>query len=648
MSLKSSLCAAITHKKGADQFFADGDTKAATREIARMETLEFSFLSITDTLDYAPRRVTVCIVAYQHSAETASLLASIGSLSQKDTFSYCLVSNSKDDLFDQCEIPAVTRRIVTGFNMGASLGRNAAIHACESEYIIFIDDDGFTEPENIQSLLTTALEYDAVAVRGRVISRGDFLNMPPHYDLGDFRVHSMMNIEGMTLWRTDALKLEGFDPLLYGHEGADLTVRLYPFYGPDAFLYDPNAILLHDFAASKDKRAKKMARMQKNDAYLSQVNPNYASVKKVLYNYWTSPIARKRLEVRRNLATQPQYEDGDAVTVLTTCYNGAGFIYQYAAAWKRQTNRSFRIVFLDDGSDDGSAELAQKAFDGDEGFTLIRTNRLGRGAALNRALAQVETDIVLIADVDDIPIPQRVDWTLRAYASDPTLQAVGFSIFDLSTPIREQSPFSIVPTALTARLILGMPAPFPAFSFRKSVLTEPFDENLKAGIDCEWLFRNFWHAEIKGCFYPTAAVYYAVHDGQISATKKEIQFNTKRKAIRSHHEAILGTSRIFRDDGHYLFTAARKVRSKANRTQLDDYATALTRGLLEAPKVSAVQSVLEVYRARNLRFGCTHSGTDSATMSRDLRRMRRYKRIAKISCLINVIFIITTLIFIVN
>lgn len=563
-------------------------------------------------------------------------------MSQDDAFSFCLVSNAEEDLFDGFEIPAVTRRIVTGANFGASLGRNAAIHACESEYIIFVDDDGFTNPDNIRSLLATALEYDVAAVRGRVISRGDFINMPPHYDLGDFPLQSMMNIEGMTLWRTDALKREWFDPLLYGHEGSDLTARLYPFYGPDAFLYDPNAILLHDFASSEDKRSKKIERMKRNDAYLAEVNPNLLLVKKVFNNYRLTPIARHRLAVRRGLAGLPRDAVDDThVTVLTTCHNGAGFIEQYATAWKRQTNRNFRIVFLDDGSDDGSADLAEKAFAGIEGFALIRSDRQGRGAALNRALGHVDTDIVLIADVDDIPTPQRIEWTLRSYAANPSLQVVGFGIFDMNSAVREESPFGIVPTSLTERFLLGMPMPFPAISFRKSAMTELFDEDLKGGIDCDWLFRNFQRNQMNGCFFPTAVVYYAVHDGQISSSKRDIQMSVKRQAVIAYHRSVLGMLETHDGNGFDLLTGAKKVESSADAANLNDYASLLTKHILARPGKSAVESVNGLYRGTILRRGPVKlTGLESAKGIGPLpvrrNRVKKYKTIAKASLLLNI------------
>lgn len=643
MAEKHSLTTALSHKAAAEKYFSEGNTNAARQKIERLEELNFSFLSVSDTPDYDPRCVTICVVAYHRSAETALLMASIGVLSQDNAFSFCLVSNAEEDLFDHCDIPAVTRRIVTGANLGASLGRNAAIHACGSEYIIFIDDDGFTEPENIRSLLATALKYDAVAVRGRVISKGEFVNMPPHYDLGDFQFQSMMTIEGMTLWRTDALKMEWFDPLLYGHEGVDLTARLYSFFGPDAFLYDPDAVLLHDFASSEDKRTEKIARMKKNDAYLAEVNPNLSLIKKVFYDYGATPTARHRLAVRRALVgLSPDAVDDTPVTVLTTCHNGAGFIGQYAEAWKRQTNLNFRIVFLDDGSDDGSADLVEKAFEGVEGFKLIRTERQGRGAALNRALEQADTDIILIADVDDIPIPQRVDWTLRAYAADPALQVAGFGIFDLNVSIREQSPFAIAPTALAARCILGMPMPFPAFSFRKSGMTERFDEDLKGGIDCDWMFRNFQKNQIKGCFFPTAVVYYAVHDGQISSTKRDIQMKVKRQSVLAYHSSMLGMPRMHDEDGCDLLVGARKVQSKKDENHLSDYANTLTKHILANPGKSTVQSVMEIYRAIMLRMHGVDMPSLKSTQAvgylpASLRKVRKYKRIAKVSILLNVI-----------
>lgn len=617
---------------------------AVQAAIRRLNNIDYSFLSASDSHDYSPRRVTVCIVAHQESEEVKVLLQTIGDLSSNTDFSFCLVSNSDRDLFEHCALPSATRKICIGANLGASLGRNAAIHSCGSEYIIFIDDDGLTTTDCIRSLFETAQKYDATGVRGRVIPRGSFLETPAHYDRGDFIIPHYMDIEGMTLWRMDALKKHNFDPLLYGHEGLDLTARLYPYYGPNAFLYDPNAILLHDFGSAQGKGAEKWARMKQNDIYLAQSNPEIEKIKKTFRNYSNAPLNRHALKVRQDLIALPRPCSPDQeVTIVTTCYNGASFVAKYAESLKRQTDKNFSIVFVDDGSDDGTEFLARKALESFDRVKLIRTDHVGRGAALNVALSNVDTDIVLIADIDDIPAPQRVDWTRRVYNANPGFQAVGFGICDKSNAIREQSPYCLTPTSLRNRALLGMPMPFPAFSFRKSALTLPFDENLKGGIDCHWLFHNIIFNQVDGVFYPTSLVYYEVHDDQISAGNNGIQKSIKAGSLQAYYQSILGLDEKVDSDGFELLTGETEL-SNGAAGKMDAYASRLAQNLQERCPRNAVDAVMQIYRMSRKRAG---RYSTSPIEQLQTKRLRKYKRLSKVSLILNTLFsfAIFTLVF---
>ncbi|GAH38235.1 unnamed protein product, partial [marine sediment metagenome] len=58
------------------------------------------------------------------------------------------------------------------------------------------------------------------------------------------------------------------DPLLFGHEGNDLTYRIIKEYKhPNKVIYWPEAIIYHDYG-TEDKFGQKQSRYQQNAAYL--------------------------------------------------------------------------------------------------------------------------------------------------------------------------------------------------------------------------------------------------------------------------------------------------------------------------------------------------------------------------------------------
>ncbi len=93
---------------------------------------------------------------------------------------------------------------------------------------------------------------------------------------------------------------------------------------------------------------------------------------------------------------------------------------------------------------------------------------------------------------------------------------------------------------LSVRQLFGMPVSFPAFAFLRQNFTQAFDETLEGGIDCDWLFRRGATAPLKGevVFYP--AVYYREHEGQITASRKTVQLEVRRRAIHQAYAKIAG------------------------------------------------------------------------------------------------------------
>ncbi len=154
-------------------------------------------------------------------------------------------------------------------NIGGAAARNIGAYVARGTYLLFLDDDGETGPEDLLRLVQTCAEKNAIAVRGRVVPRSEKGQGAEHYDLGD-KLHAAPPVtEGICVWEGDQFKkYGGFDPLLPAHEGLDLCCRMLRELAPGRFLYEPGATLRHDYAGSDEDRKKKVERLSIADRYL--------------------------------------------------------------------------------------------------------------------------------------------------------------------------------------------------------------------------------------------------------------------------------------------------------------------------------------------------------------------------------------------
>ena len=100
-----------------------------------------------------------------------------------------------------------------------------------------------------------------------------------------------------------------------------------------------------------------------------------------------------------------QWEREDArVTVVIPNYNGMKYLPQCIAALKRQTERDFSLLVMENGSTDGSAEWLRE-----EGIpTIFSEENLGFAGGVNRAIREVRTPYVLLLNNDTEVFPDFV------------------------------------------------------------------------------------------------------------------------------------------------------------------------------------------------------------------------------------------------
>ena len=502
---------------------AAGLMEGFSNELAGASTAEVFGSPVADPT------ASIIVVSYRHGPNVECALNEIARQIGARAFEVILVDTGNRELFPAAQNIFKSFVAVTPpFPAGCSGGRNVGAHFARAPFLIFLDDDGIMQPGCIGALIACLEETGAVAVRGRVRPLTSPKLTAPHYDLGERRLPSLITCEGVSIWtRSEFESAGGFDPILAGHEGIDLCGKLWRFHGPAAFVYEPNAVLLHDFAADESAAMAKKERYDRNRAYIELLAPAlhliHSTTSRASSSGRTLYLSARALELSPSL-------DADAVpvSVITTARNGVRWLEEYSRAWRAQSQKDFQLVFVDDGSQDGTADVLRDLWEGDDRLTLVERPFSGRGASLNAAMAQAKHDICLVADVDDLSVPLRIAWTVKFFRENPDCDYVSFLAFTETDHYRIGRPHTPFIDDMDVRALFGMPGSFPTFGFRKSHFPLPFDEELRGGADCKWLHRNMEVDNgIKGRLVHIPVVYYRQHEGQITR-----HFNESQKAVR--------------------------------------------------------------------------------------------------------------------
>ncbi|MEM8792820.1 MAG: glycosyltransferase family A protein [Pseudomonadota bacterium] len=97
------------------------------------------------------------------------------------------------------------------------------------------------------------------------------------------------------------------------------------------------------------------------------------------------------------------------ISVIVPYRNEATAIRSCLASLQAQTEPSFEVLLLDDGSADGSTEIAENFAREDERFLAVRgSESIGPSARRNQGLEQATGEFVFFADADDIVLPDAL------------------------------------------------------------------------------------------------------------------------------------------------------------------------------------------------------------------------------------------------
>lgn len=221
------------------------------------------------------------------------------------------------------------------------------------------------------------------------------------------------------------------------------------------------------------------------------------------------------------------------VTVLMSVYNGGEYLAGAVRSVLTQTFREFEFLIIDDGSTDGSLQVAA-SFD-DPRIRIIRNDRnMGLAMSLNKGFGLARGKYIARMDSDDVCRPDRLEHQLAWLESHPTVGACGSRVRYIGPgggkTVRYYSNSSLV----KASLLFGPPMAHPAVLLRRDLFLEHglvYDTNFRRAQDYDLWERASHHFPLSNV--PRVLLDYRIHPGQAGGrTYLEQQVDADRTRLR--------------------------------------------------------------------------------------------------------------------
>ncbi len=107
-----------------------------------------------------------------------------------------------------------------------------------------------------------------------------------------------------------------------------------------------------------------------------------------------------------------------AHTVIVPAYNAAGTLELAIRSVRAQTDSSFELIAVDDGSTDATPDLLQRLAGEDARIRVIRQENAGPSAAREAAMGQASGTYLTFLDSDDLLMPSYLETMAETLGAD--------------------------------------------------------------------------------------------------------------------------------------------------------------------------------------------------------------------------------------
>src|SRR5262249_33711723 len=232
-------------------------------------------------------------------------------------------------------------------------------------------------------------------------------------------------------------------------------------------------------------------------------------------------------------------EAAPRISVILPVKDGAAFAGAAIASILQQTFRDFELLIIDDGSSDGSIEIAERFCQADTRVGLLSNPGSGLVDALNFGVSAASAPLIARMDADDIALPVRLQRQYDFLNSHPEIDVAGTQVSFIDeqgaltgkTTALPESPDAIAKTLLKYCCLRH-----PTVVIRRTALERAggYRRQVPAAEDLDLWLRIAEHGQLVNL--PEPLLLYRLHAAQVSQHKIWTQRLSRNLAIISAQE----------------------------------------------------------------------------------------------------------------
>ena len=112
-------------------------------------------------------------------------------------------------------------------------------------------------------------------------------------------------------------------------------------------------------------------------------------------------------------------ETGGLVSTIIPVHNRSGMLREAVGSVLAQTYRPIEIIIVDDGSDDGTAEMCDQLAVAHPEIRVLHQENAGPGAARERGRLVATGEFIQYLDSDDVLLPEKFEQQVAALRANP-------------------------------------------------------------------------------------------------------------------------------------------------------------------------------------------------------------------------------------
>jgi Glycosyl transferase family 2 len=254
-----------------------------------------------------------------------------------------------------------------------------------------------------------------------------------------------------------------------------------------------------------------------------------------------------------------------SVTVVIPAFNAATTIVETLASVARQTHKDWQCVIVDDGSEDDTVSVLERAISrlgGGRFHVLRQPKNLGLPATRNAAIKTVHSTHIALVDADDIWEDEHLEESLtRLEESSADFVGGRVTRFDGATGLVTDTwgPTRAWMEDMPRSLAQGWSLINPSTWVYKAKVHQEiglFDESLRAVEDMDFLFRLLC-ARQSVAITETPTVRQRLHPGQITKNAARMAEYTAKVLAKHSRCGLVCRQQMLSQAGHLYEVAAR-------------------------------------------------------------------------------------------